>query len=44
MAIQLQHANEPTAEASWSYAAAYQRNRGLINAAEQEKLRNSRVP
>lgn len=43
MTVQLQHGNEPTTEASWSYADAFQRNRGLINADEQEKLRNSRV-
>lgn len=29
--------------ASWSYDAAFCRNRGLIDTAEQEKLRNSRV-
>lgn len=44
MAIQqLQQANETATPAAWSYADAFQRNRGLINAAEQEKLRNSRV-
>jgi molybdopterin/thiamine biosynthesis adenylyltransferase len=29
--------------AAWSYDKAFCRNRGLINSAEQEKLRNSRV-
>ncbi|SRR5579871_997702 len=33
----------PEDAAAWSYDAAFCRNRGLINSAEQEKLRNSRV-
>src|SRR5687767_1077946 len=33
----------PDRRAAWSYKEAFKRNRGLINDADQEKLRNSRV-
>ena len=40
-----QHPETPSLNdnTSWSYDTAFCRNRGLINTAEQEKLRNSRV-
>ena len=36
-------ASEADQAQCWSYQTAFQRNRGLINEAEQERLRDSRV-
>ena len=43
--LKLDHtiASVPHDRAAWSYDSAFCRNRGLINPAEQEKLRNSRA-